>query len=308
MIPMRRPQARYRGMTIIEVMVTVLVLAIAITAALMTFATHFRGARLTEERRIAMQFAQSKVDEIRLAVATGDTLERIFQKYGPLDYNAITGDTTGGTSTGELTVGLEGHLSYTGSSGTLTIPIKGTTGAVTYMSPDNNGYLLIPDGSGGYYGDPSTFIVGEDKNNNGTLESEEDLNANGNMDVYLAQLPGLPLGSVTIITSETPNEADFGRLYGTAASSTSTNWYERNPFGVDITGNRTYADALPSPFPLDLNGDGDSNDTADAGSDRRDDVVVDGFYYLPVVVTVIWASPYGPERMDVFGIISKENP
>ncbi|MCW8133343.1 MAG: type II secretion system protein [Planctomycetota bacterium] len=305
-----RQQLRFRtkGMTILEVMVTVLVLAIAITAALMTFATHFRGARLTEERRIAMQFAQAKIDDIRLAVATGDTLERIFQKYGPLDYNAISGTTTGGTSSGELTVGLEGHLNYTGSTGTLTIPVKGTTGAVTYMDPEGNGYVLIPDGMGGHYGDPATFIVGEDKNNNGYLESEEDLNANGNKDVYLAQLPGMPMGSVTVITSETPNEADFGRVYGKLPNTTSTNWYERNPFGVDITGNRTYSDALPSPFPLDLNGDGDSNDTTDVGADRRDDVVVDGFYYLPVVVTIVWASPYGPERMDVFGIIAKENP
>lgn len=270
-----RAEAR-RGMTLLEVMVTVTVLAVAIVATLTTFATHFRGSRYTEERRIAMQYAQSKVDELRLAVANGTSLELLFEQYGPLDFKANPN----------------------------TPPAKGT-GA--YTTVDVNGYVRNPDGTG----DECTFIVGEDANNNGTLDIGEDLNGNGALDTYLAPLPGRPMGTMTVITSETPNEGDFGTYFGRPVDTAAPNWYDRNPFGVDITGNRSYADPNPSPFPLDINGDGDSGDTADGvhgPNDKRDHVVVDGFHFLPAVVTIQWDGPFGPDRLDLFAVITKETP
>jgi hypothetical protein len=238
--------------------------------------SYLHGAMLVEDRRLAYQAALAKLDEIRLLVANGSTLENVFAVYGPVDFEA---DPFGSK-------------------------LKGTG---SYTTVDANGYVKNPDGTG----DKATFVVGEDTNNNGTLDVGEDLNANGILDVFLNPIAGRPLGTVTIITNENPREADFGVLYGRPMDTSSSNWYERNPFGVDINGNRFFRDVCPAPFPMDINGDGDSNDTTDGvhrANDKRDDVVVDGLKFLPVVVTIQWIGPYGPERVDVFSVITREHP
>jgi len=311
----RRPFSR--GMTMLEVMVTVLILAVAITAALTTFATHVRGARLSEERRLALQAAHAKIDELRARVAGGESLELLFQRYGPFDFKGIAGAGSGSSGMSADDVSLKEYLEDAASpglgTGSLSIPLKGS-GAHT--TADASGYLRNPDGTGDY----STFVVGEDYNNNGTLDPGEDLNGNGRLDVYLAPLAGRPMGSVSIITDEMPNEGDFGYIYGQTVDTASADWYERNPFGLDITGNRSFNDLSPSPFPLDINGDGDSNDgeipdllvngnaAKPNASDVCDRIVYDGFRFIPIVVTIQWNSPYGPERVDVFAIIVREHP
>lgn len=262
---------RERGMTLIEACVAVMVISIAIAAALEVFATHRRSSRLAEERRAAFQSAVAKVDQLRVILANGVSLDGVFQLYGPLDY---------------------------ANTGTVIPEIDPTTGDVysTGASSGNSsgGSAGVPAATGAAY---ATFAVGEDANNNGALDLGEDLNGNGILDVFLTPLESRPMGTVTFITSEKPNESDYGNLYGQPTSIASFNWYERNPFGADINGNRSMSDAIPAPFPLDLNGDGDTDDTA----------VTDGFQVLPVVVTIQWEGPYGPERVDHFAVLTKES-
>lgn len=80
---LERPSFR-RGMTLVEVMVTLAVLAIAMTGALSVYFTHIRTEMTSEERRRATLAAQAKMDEIRSAIAGGISLDRIFNDYGPL--------------------------------------------------------------------------------------------------------------------------------------------------------------------------------------------------------------------------------
>ncbi|MBI3830493.1 MAG: hypothetical protein HY291_13315 [Planctomycetes bacterium] len=103
---------------------------------------------------------------------------------------------------------------------------------------------------------------------------------------------------MTIITNEQPQEGNFGTLLGQAVNTSSTNWYQRNPFGVDVSGDRAFTTVNPMPFPLDINGDGDTGDT----------LVDFAFKFLPTVVTIQWTSPIGPERVDVFSVLTPEVP
>ncbi|MCZ7648053.1 MAG: prepilin-type N-terminal cleavage/methylation domain-containing protein [Planctomycetota bacterium] len=311
---MKKPS---RGMSLIEVMIAALILVVAITASLTMFATHMRGARLTEERRLAMQFAAAKIDEIRMHIASGDSLDLVFQRYGPLDYTML-----GSVSTGEASGGGDigtGSVTHGGIETSGTIAIKGAP--ESNVGVNSSGYLYYTSGPNAGKGDSTTFIVGEDANNNGILDSDEDLNGNGRLDIYLDPIPGRPMGLITIITNEQPNEGDFGRLLGLPANSSASKWYQRNPIGIDITGNRNYMDSTPNPFPMDINGDGDSNDTGyppdgyvngdvtkPSVIDKRDDAVIDGFRFLPIVVTIQWTGPYGPERSDLFAVVTKEHP
>jgi hypothetical protein len=97
------------------------------------------------------------------------------------------------------------------------------------------------------------------------------------------------VGTVTIINDETPNEADFGYNYSSPLLPPPV-------FGVDINGNGRLLDSNPAPFPLDINEDGDTSDN----------VVINGFRVLPVVVTVQWLTPQGLQRVDVFAVLAKE--
>lgn len=275
-----------RGMTLIEVMVAVLILAIAITASLETFTIHVRGSLLSEQRRLAYQFAQAKLDEMRWYIATnfqtGGTLDGVFQQYGPLDFKSNpTWDNTQPP------------------------PAQKGTGAFTYLA--TGGYVRFasppttPDPC-----DPCNFVVGDDvyNNSNAVLGTNIAFGAVP-MVYYLDQITGRPLGTVTILTDEDPKERNYGNLLGQATNTSSTNWYQRNPFGVDINGDRqfdfTATGANPAailPFPLDLNGNGNTTDTN----------VYFGFKFVPVVVTVQWTGPIGPERVDVFSVLTSETP
>jgi type II secretory pathway pseudopilin PulG len=263
-------------MTLIEVMVAVLILAIAITASLETFTIHVRGSRLTEQRRLAYQYAQAKLDEMRLKIAAGWKLDGVFQLYGPLDYAAVPNwDATQPPP-----------------------PVKGT-GASTQLDNASApiygaGYVIkISDNTL----DLANFVVGDDATNNSMLGINSSLGVN-TMVYYLDQIEGRPLGVVTIITNEQPQEGNFGTLLGQAIDTSSSNWYQRNPFGVDVSGDHSCNAVNPMPFPLDINGDGDTGDT----------LVDFGFKFLPTVVTIQWTSPIGPERVDVFSVLTPEVP
>jgi len=105
----------------------------------------------------------------------------------------------------------------------------------------------------------------------------------------LTAVPGISIGTVTIINDETPDEAQFGLAFNGSGAPPL--------FGIDINGNRRYTDnAGVSPFPLDMNGNGVSTDN----------IVVDRFSMLPVVVTIQWMGPYGRERMDMFSILTAD--
>ncbi|MBI3831789.1 MAG: prepilin-type N-terminal cleavage/methylation domain-containing protein [Planctomycetes bacterium] len=193
-----RPGFR-RGMTLVEVMVTLAVLTIAMTGALSVYFTHIRTEMTSEERRRAALAAQAKLDEIRSAIAGGASLDQIFNDYGPLP---------------------------------------------------------LPGG-----GPKATFDV-----------------------EGLRPIGKLATGTVSIISDEAPNEADFGIDYRAKAMPPKI-------FGVDINGDRKYSGASPYPFPLDLNGNG-----------TTEHFVAAGFRLLPVVVTIQWNGTYGTERMDIFAL------
>ena len=282
-----------RGVTLLEVMVTTLIIAIAVTAALEITATHRRSARLAEERRAAQQAAVAKIDQLRVMVVNGVSLDGIFQLYGPLDYGFDFEDDVDTTTGDEMAIGWGDETDWGDRSVTVVGP---------GYDPD-----LIPDGAA-----YTNFAVGEDANNNGTLEDHEDLNQNGRLDTYLPIIEGRPLGSVNIIFDETPDESTFGFLHGQQKAATG-DWSTSNPFGVDINGNRFFRDdaakkdgaghySFVPPFPMDLNGDGVIN-----GLDGTpDDPVFSNFRVLPVVITIQWTGPYGPERYDHFALITKE--
>ncbi|HYF50436.1 MAG TPA: prepilin-type N-terminal cleavage/methylation domain-containing protein [Planctomycetota bacterium] len=105
----------------------------------------------------------------------------------------------------------------------------------------------------------------------------------------LTPVPGISVGTVTIINDETPDEAQFGLAYNGS--------FAPPLFGVDINGNRRYTDASSlSPFPMDINNNGTTTDN----------VVVDRFSLLPVVITIQWTGPYGRERIDVFSVLTAD--
>lgn len=132
-----------------------------------------------------------------------------------------------------------------------------------------------------------------------------------------------PIGTVTIITSETPDESQFGYIY-----DGSTN---PNKFGVNINGD-IYQDVQlpstptragtfptgtstssststsaaptvnPSPFPLDINGNGVATDTTVGSSPN------DNFTLLPIVITIRWLDTNGNrQRFDLFAILQAES-
>lgn len=263
------------GVTLVEVMVTVLILAIAITAALEITATHRRSSTLAEQRRSAFQASVAKVDQMRVMLTNGLSPDAVFQLFGPFTI-------TGTESTAE---------------------VEGATGDIVWMQEDDgegNDVMTDPDRTGGVL---ACFSVGEDANNNGVLDPSEDLNGNNILNQYLPQLGDRPMGTVVFITDENPEESTFGDDYSQAENTAPQVWYERNPFGVDINGNGSLMDgpssaSTPAPFPLDLNGDGDTTDT-----DIRF-----AFRVLPVVVVIQWNGPYGPERIDHFSILTRDIP
>ncbi len=285
-----------RGITLVEVMVTTLIVAVSVTATLEVTAVYRRSSQLAEQKRIAQQAAVAKVDQLRVLVTNGVSLDGIFQLYGPLDFANIQEADEVDTTTGDIKTTGSGEKVGGG------------------VSPGyNSSSSTIQAGSA-----LTNFAVGEDANFNGILDPGEDLNNNNVLDFYLTRLPNSegirPMGTVTFIFDETPNESEFGFWHGKPRNESAADWQNRNPFGIDINGNRAYNDYClenppasppytstqdkirrqPYPFPIDLNGDGDTDD----------EEVFENFIVLPVVITIQWQGPYGPERYDHFAMIT----
>ncbi len=75
---------RPSGLTLIEVSIFLAVVTVGIVATLNLCVSQQLGQRVSEERRIASLAAEQKVDEIRIYINSGKTLDQAFQQYGPL--------------------------------------------------------------------------------------------------------------------------------------------------------------------------------------------------------------------------------
>lgn len=197
------------GVSLVEAMCALAVLAVAATAVFSLYTANLQAGRFSEERRLALQAAVEKIEEIRRLVASGKSLDEIYDIYKPA-------------------IG---------------------------MTDVNN----MP---------PAAFRVpGLRGRSNDSVRNEY-------------------VGTVSLIIDETPNEADYGVDYTTNPSTLS--------LGVDINGNNRYNDISGlAPFPMDINGNGNTTDNP----------MTEGFFILPVVVTVRWQGVYGIQRVDLFSIV-----
>ena len=73
-----------KGLTLVEVTVFLVVVSVAIVGTLSLNVNLRLSQRITEERRLASLAAEQKIDEIRIFVNNGNTLDQAFQRYGPL--------------------------------------------------------------------------------------------------------------------------------------------------------------------------------------------------------------------------------
>ena len=89
-----------RGLSIIETIILLGVVVVAVTGALSIFIMQQAAERLTEERRLASFSATQKIDEIRIFLQNGKTLDQAFIYYGPLPLP------TGGPGATHLLTGL----------------------------------------------------------------------------------------------------------------------------------------------------------------------------------------------------------
>jgi len=71
-------------MTLIELMVFLSIVTIGIVSTVSLYVNQRLAQRVTEERRLASLAAEQKVDEIRIFINNGKTLDQAFQQYGPL--------------------------------------------------------------------------------------------------------------------------------------------------------------------------------------------------------------------------------
>ncbi len=205
-------QSNRRGFTLVECVCAVACLAVALCSTVSMYVSHVHGERFTEERRLALQAAVSKIDELRRLVASGNSLDQIYDLYKP----------------------------FIGTTDTAAMP------AASFKVP-------------------------------GLFESSADVVRRD----YV--------GTVSLIVDESPNEVDYGVNYSVSPSVLT--------LGADINGNSYYRDtypaAPPAPFPMDINANGNTTDNP----------LVEGFYLLPVVVTVHWNGVLGAQRVDLFTVI-----
>ena len=73
-----------RGLSLIELTVFLSIVTVGIVATLSLYVNLRITQRLTEERRIASLAAEQKIDEIRIFINNGKTLDQAFQYYGPI--------------------------------------------------------------------------------------------------------------------------------------------------------------------------------------------------------------------------------
>lgn len=72
------------GLTLLEITIFLAVVTVGIVATLNLYVNQRIGQRVSEERRIASLAAEQKLDEIRIFINSGNTLDQAFAKYGPL--------------------------------------------------------------------------------------------------------------------------------------------------------------------------------------------------------------------------------
>ncbi|MFH0938127.1 MAG: prepilin-type N-terminal cleavage/methylation domain-containing protein [Planctomycetota bacterium] len=214
------------GFTLVECVIALILLMIGLAATLMCHMANIRSDQFTEERRLALQAAVEQIDKIRSLVASGQSLDTIYNRYC-----AFAGETK-------------------------------IVNNVLYAATDSDNLRPLP-----------AFKV------TGLTERSSD------------PLRRAYVGTISLIIDEMPNEQDYGVDYSVTPSVLN--------LGADINGNGYYRDAYPasppSPFPLDINGDGTTIDNP----------MISGFYILPIVVTVHWTGVLRPQqqRIDLFTII-----
>lgn len=71
------------GFTLIEVVISVAVLATAIAGAFTMYVTQAKSGQWTEERRTAVQAAQEELDAIRNDLSATGLTDQLFNDYGP---------------------------------------------------------------------------------------------------------------------------------------------------------------------------------------------------------------------------------
>jgi prepilin-type N-terminal cleavage/methylation domain-containing protein len=203
--------SKTRGFSLVECLCALALLAVALVSTMSAYITHVKSERFTSERRLALQGAVAKVDEMRRLVASGWSLDQLYDNYKPF---------IGVTDTANMPLA--------------SFKVPGLTDGVNAV---RNEYV----------------------------------------------------GTVSLIVDESPNEADYGVDYTVSPSALR--------LGADINGNAYYLDTYPAvpakPFPMDINGNGNTTDNP----------LVEGFYLLPVVVTVHWTGVFGAQRLDLFTIV-----
>ncbi len=71
------------GLSLVELMFSLSIIAIVLTATLSLYVTHRVAQQAAEERRIASLAARQELDEIRIFLSKGNTLDQAFAQYGP---------------------------------------------------------------------------------------------------------------------------------------------------------------------------------------------------------------------------------
>jgi prepilin-type N-terminal cleavage/methylation domain-containing protein len=223
------------GFTIVECLCALMILAVALIATLSMNNAYIRGEAFAEERRLALQGASVKMEELRALVAQGISLDTLNDS----DYNPSSP--------------LPEHYYYYGTwpAGTVTDP--GDMPRAAFKVP-------------------------------GLVTSSPDVQRRD----YV--------GTVSLIIEERPNEHNYGIDYSYSPVKSNL-----DNIGADINGNKFYSDTFPTnppgPFPLDIDGDGRTNNLSP---------ITAGYFLMPVVVTVHWNGACGEQRVDLFTILFKD--
>jgi type II secretory pathway pseudopilin PulG len=119
------------GLTLVEIVVFLAVVATALTATMSIYTSQSLALRQSEDRRIASRVAQQKLDEIRIFLQAGNSLDQAFQFYGPLPLP------TGGSGARFEVPGLTPFIDTDLADGNRPVPrAVGTVTIINDESPD----------------------------------------------------------------------------------------------------------------------------------------------------------------------------
>lgn len=179
-ITMRRNENH--GLSLIEIMVFLSIVAVAITATISMYTRQTLAQRLTDERRIACLAAEQKLDEIRIYLQTGKSLDQAFQFYGPLPLPS------GGPGAKFDVPGLSAYTDTDPKDGARSQPrAVGTVTIINDESP-NEKYFGYD-----YANQSAVPPFGIDINNNGTRSIETGFGTNGTVGYNDICPPPFPL-------------------------------------------------------------------------------------------------------------------